>query len=88
MCVQLFCFGVLLDFSVQLEADKHCLVFDILAYERSVDDHTALDKSLETDELAELALKVELVALFGYEIDVALAGIYQIKEFVYVYIAE
>ena len=74
--------------SEHIQSEKSALVSGVVTEHKSLVDLAALDELCQTYKLTELALKVELVALFGYEIDVALAGIYQIKEFVYVYIAE
>ena len=79
---------LVLDTLVEFILDKNLLVLDIVANQRCVGDDAALDELLKTDQLAELALKVELVALFGYQVNVALAFVNDRKEFVDIYIAK
>ena len=79
---------LVLDDLVELILDKNLLVLDVVANQSCVGDDAALDELLETDQLAELALEVELVALIGYKIDIALAFVNDRKEFVDVYIAK
>ena len=77
-----------LDHLVEFVLDEDLLIFDVLANQRGIGDDAALDQLLKTDQLAELALEVELVALIGYKIDIALAFVNDRKEFVDVYIAK
>ena len=79
---------LVLDNLVEFILDKNLLVLDIVANQSCVGDDAALDELLKTDQLAELALEVELVALIGYKIDIALAFVNDRKEFVDVYIAK
>lgn len=79
---------LVLDNLVELILDKNLLVLDVVANQSCVGDDAALDELLETDQLAELALEVELVALIGYQINVALTFVNDGKEFVDVYIAK
>ena len=79
---------LVLDDLVELILDQNLFVLDVVADERGVGDDAALDELLKTHELAELALEVELVALIGYKIDIALAFVNDRKEFVDVYIAK
>lgn len=79
---------LVLDDLVELILDQNLLVLDVVADQGGVGDDAALDELLKTDQLAELALEVELVALIGYKIDIALAFVNDRKEFVDVYIAK
>ena len=77
-----------LDDPVELILDKNLLILDIVADQSGVGNDAALDKLLKTDQLAKLALEVELVAFVRYQINVALAFINNSKEFVDIYIAK
>jgi len=79
---------LVLDDLVELILDKNLLVLDVVANQSGVGDDAAFDELLETDQLAKLALEVELVALVCYQINVALAFVNDRKEFVDVYIAK
>ena len=79
---------LVLDDLVELILDKNLLVLDVVANQSGVGDDAAFDELLETDQLTELALEVELVALVCYQINVALAFVNDRKEFVDVYIAK
>ena len=79
---------LVLDDLVELILDKNLLVLDVVANQSGVGDDAAFDELLETDQLAKLALEVELVALICYQINVALAFVNDRKEFVDVYIAK
>ena len=79
---------LVLDNLVELILDKNLLVLDVVANQSGVGDDAAFDELLETDQLAKLALEVELVALVCYQINVALAFVNDRKEFVDVYIAK
>ena len=79
---------LVLDNLVEFILDKNLLVLDIVANQSCVGDDAALDELLKTDQLAELALEVELVALVGDQINVALALVDDGKEIVYVDIAK
>ena len=79
---------LVLDDLVELILDKNLLVLDVVANQSGVGDDAAFDELLETDQLAKLALEVELVALVGYQINVALAFVDYRKKFVDVYIAK
>ena len=73
---------------VELILHKNLLVLDVVANQSCVGDDAALDELLKTDQLAELALEVKLVALIGYQVNVALAFVNDRKKFVDVYIAK
>ena len=77
-----------LDHLVEFVLDEDLLIFDVLANQRGIGDDAALDQLLKTDQLAELALEVELVALLGYQVDVALALVDYGKKIIDVYIAK
>ena len=77
-----------LDDPVELILDKNLLILDIVADQSGVGNDAALDKLLKTDQLAKLALEVELVAFVRYQINVALAFLNNSKEFVDIYIAK
>ena len=79
---------LVLDDLVELILDKNLLVLDVVANQSGVGDDAAFDELLETDQLAKLALEVELVALICYQVNVALAFVNDRKEFVDVYIAK
>jgi len=73
---------------VEFVLDKNLLVLDVVASQSCVGDDAAFDELLETDQLTELALEVELVALVCYQINVALAFVNDCKKFINVYIAK
>ena len=73
---------------VELILHKNLLVLDVVANQSCVGDDAAFDELLETDQLAKLALEVELVALVCYQINVALAFVNDCKKFINVYIAK
>ena len=73
---------------VKLIAHQNAFVLDAVADEVSVVDDAALDEAGQTNQLAELALEVELVALAGDQIDVSLAGIDKLKEIINVDVAQ
>lgn len=79
---------LVLDDLVELILYKNLLVLDVVTDQSRVGDDAAFDELLKTDQLAELALEIELVALIGYQINVALAFVNDRKEFVDVYIAK
>ena len=79
---------LVLDNLVELILDKNLLVLDVIANQSCVGDDAAFDELLKTNQLAKLALEVELVALVGDQINVALAFLDNGKEFVYVDIAK
>ena len=83
-----FPWKLVLDDLVELILDQDLFVLDVVADQRRVGDDAALDELLKTNELAKLALEVELVALVCYQINVALAFVNDRKEFVDVYIAK
>ena len=62
---------LVLDDLVELILDKNLLVLDVVTNQSCVGDDAALDELLETDQLAKLALEVELVALICYQVNVA-----------------
>ena len=79
---------LVLDDLVELVLDKNLLILDVVADQSRVGDDAAFDELLKTDQLAELALQVELVALVCYQVNVALAFVNDRKKFVDVYIAK
>jgi len=79
---------LLFDDLVELILDKDFLVLNIVADESSVRDNAALDELLQTNELTELALEIELVAIIGNQIDIALALVNDSEEFINVNIAK
>ena len=79
---------LVLDDLVELVLDKNLLILDVVADQSRVGDDAAFDELLKTNQLAELALQVELVALVCYQVNVALAFVNDRKKFVDVYIAK
>ena len=79
---------LVLDHLVKLILDQNFFVLDVVALECGIGNDTALDELLETHQLAELALEVELVAFLRYQIYIAFALIDNRKEFVDIYITE
>lgn len=79
---------LVLDDLVELILYENLLVLDVVANESRVGDNAALDELLQADELAELALEVELVALLGNQVDVALALVNDGKELIDVNVAK
>lgn len=65
----------MLGVSEHIQPEQTALVDRIVADHERLGDLAALDQSCQTDQLAELALKVELIALVGNQIDVALASV-------------
>lgn len=77
-----------LDDLVELVLDENLFVLDVFAFQRGVGNDAAVDELLETHELAELALEIELVAFVGDQINIALTLVNDCQEFVDVDIAE
>ena len=73
---------------VELVAHQNAFILDAVADQMSVVDDAALDETGQTYQLAQLALEVELVALAGDQIDVAFAGVDELKEIINVDIAQ
>ena len=65
----------MLGVSEHIQPEQTALVDRIVAHDERLGDLAALDQSCQTDQLAELAFQVELVALVGNQINVALASV-------------
>ena len=63
-----------------IQSEKSALVLRIVAENVSLGDLTALDELRQTDQLAELTLQIQLVALVGNEIDAAFASVKHVQE--------
>jgi len=76
------------DSLVELVANQNAFVVDAVADQGSVADDAAIDELGKTDELAELALEVELVAFLGYKVNIAFAGVDKLEKIVDINVAE
>jgi len=67
--------SAMLGVSEHIQPEQTALIDRIVAHDERLGDLAALDQSCQTDQLAELAFQVELVALVGNQINVALASV-------------
>lgn len=67
-----------------IETEELGLILGVLTFEVSVGDLAAFDDLCETDQLAELALEVETVALIGYQKYITLTGVDHSEKFFYI----